>query len=571
MTDVGPADPAAAGLSVILEAYAAHRCEFDRITARAGTHFASRRWREMQADATRRLGSYRAAIDRLEEAVAAAMGGRTGDRLVWAEMKRRLAAELAGRHDAPLAATFFNSITRRLFDTVGVARDVEFVSGEAPPREGSGDPVSLPIPSAPAPELVGKIIASVSPGVAFEDPVRDALLVGERIAGAIPPGPVAAEMAVKPFYRGLGAYLVGRLLPEDGPALPIVLAVGNHPEGARVEAVLLDEQDVSILFSYTRSYFHVETEDPAALVEFLSGLLPRKRRAELWISIGFDKHGKTELYGDLIGFLESSGERFERAPGVPGMVMVAFGMPSQDLVFKVIRDSFPAPKQTTRRAVMERYRLVFGHDRAGRLIDAWEFEHLELDRDRFEPGLLDELLSTAGRSVEAVGSRVVLHHAYVERRVTPLDVYVRTRPSQQAAAALIDMGDAVRDLALSGIFPGDMLVKNFGVTRSGRVVFYDYDELALLTTVKFRRIPEPEHPEDEMRSGPTWGAGPADVFPEEFRSFLGLPEPLREIFETVHADLFDPITWHRIQDLVRRGEPVEIPPYAPQRRLDTTR
>lgn len=569
MTDAGPADPAAAGLSAILEAYGAHRSEFDRITARAGSHFAARRWREMQADATRRLGSYRAAIDRLEEDIAAAMGTHLGDRSLWAEMKRRLAAHLAGRHDAPLAATFFNSITRRLFGTVGVARDVEFLAGEAPSQGESGATVSVSIPGAAPAELAEAILAAAPLSVAWEDRSRDALLVGARIAGAVPPGPVAAEMAAKPFYRGLGAYLVGRLLPEGGSPLPIVLAVGNHPEGARVEAVLLDEQDVSILFSYTRSYFHVEMEDPASLVAFLSRLLPRKRRAELWISIGLDKHGKTELYGDLMGFLEASGERFERAPGVPGMVMVAFGMPSQDLVFKVIRDSFPAPKQTTRRAVMERYRLVFGHDRAGRLIDAWEFEHLELDRDRFEPGLLDELLSTAGRSVEAVGSRVVLHHAYVERRVMPLDVYVRTRPSEEAVAALIDMGDAVRDLALSGIFPGDMLVKNFGVTRSGRVVFYDYDELALLTTVNFRRIPEPEHPEDEMRPGPTWGAGPADVFPEEFRSFLGLPQPLREAFEAAHADLFDPATWRGIQERVRRGEPIEIAPYAPQRRLDT--
>jgi isocitrate dehydrogenase kinase/phosphatase len=355
-----------------------------------------------------------------------------------------------------------------------------------------------------------------------------------------------------------------------GPeTVPLVLALRNGEAGVVVDAVLVDEDDASVLFSFTRSYFHVEVERPYDLVQFLSSVMPRKPVAELYSAIGFHKHGKTEQYRDLLAHLAGNPGRFAPAPGVPGLVMVVFTMEGYDFVFKVIRDVFGAPKRITRSRVRDRYRLVFRHDRAGRLIDAQEFEHLQFERDRFEPALLDELLTACSRLVRIEGDRVVIDHAYVERRVDPLNLYVRQSAADAAGAAVVDYGGAIKDLASTNIFPGDMLLKNFGVTRHGRVVFYDYDELALLSDCKFRKLPEATHTDDEMGDEPWFGVDDADLFPEEFRNFLGLPADLRAVFESHHADLFDVGFWRGIQQRLEGGEIIDIFPYSPDRRLAT--
>jgi isocitrate dehydrogenase kinase/phosphatase len=267
----------------------------------------------------------------------------------------------------------------------------------------------------------------------------------------------------------------------------------------------------------------------------------------------------------------STDERFEHARGIKGMVMIVFTMPGFDVVFKVIRDRFPYPKQTTRRQIMSKYRLVFRHDRAGRLIDAQEFEQLRFDKSRFTEQLLQELATDAARSVTIEDSAVTLHHVYVERRVIPLDIYVREANPVKARAAIVDYGRAIKNLAATNIFPGDMLLKNFGITRGGRVVFYDYDEITELTRCKFREMPDTDNPDDEMSATAWFGVGDNDVFPEEFSRFLGLREELREVFSYHHSDLFGVRFWQRAQDRVRHGETIEIFPYERSRRLGATR
>jgi len=370
----------------------------------------------------------------------------------------------------------------------------------------------------------------------------------------------------RPFIRSKAAYLVGRLVFPDA-VVPLVFDLRHEGAAVELDAVLLDEDDVSVLFSFTRSFFHVEVDRPYDLVRFLRSIMPRKPTAELYRAIGYHKHGKTEQYRDLLAHLDATTERFTKAPGTAGLVMVVFTMDGYDFVFKVMRDVFGAPKLVTRDRVRDRYRLVFRHDRAGRLIDAQEFEHLRFGRDRFDAPLLEELLSECGRLVRLDGEQVVIEHAYIERRVDPLDLYVRSSELVAATAAVIDFGVAIRDLAVSNIFPGDMLLKNFGVTRHGRVVFYDYDELALLSDCRFRRMPPPMHPDDEMSAEPWFGVDDADIFPEEFRNFLGLPRELRQVFEAHHSDLFDAGYWQGIQDRLASGEIISIFPYPPQRRL----
>jgi isocitrate dehydrogenase kinase/phosphatase len=407
--------------------------------------------------------------------------------------------------------------------------------------------------------------------VACEDLPRDAQLAAARIDDHILAlgaqcRLLRAEIITSVFYRNNGAYLVGRIR-SDAQVVPLVLALLNTPQGVIIDAVLLHEGDVSILFSFTRSYFHVDLERPYDMVRFLRSIMPRKRIAELYTAIGYHKHGKTELYRDLLHYLASSDDCFEIARGQRGMVMAVFTLPSYDVVFKVIKDRFDSPKNTTRQAVMEKYHLVFKHDRAGRLIDAQEFEHLQFDRRRFSDALLDELQRVAAQSVVVGVDHVVIRHAYVERRVTPLNLYMREAGADAARAAVIDYGYALRDLAATNIFPGDILLKNFGVTRHGRVVFYDYDELCLLASCTFRSLPPPTSPEEELAAEAWFAAGEHDFFPEELRHFLGLHGALRDVFMCYHADLFEVRFWQQIQTRLQEGEVIDILPYTQSERL----
>jgi isocitrate dehydrogenase kinase/phosphatase len=378
----------------------------------------------------------------------------------------------------------------------------------------------------------------------------------------------AIDMAHSVFYRGMGAYLIGRIY-SGSVLVPLEIAVLNTADGIVVDGVLLNPDDVSILFSFTRSYFHVEVERPYDLIHFLKTILPHKRIAELYISTGFNKHGKTELYRELLGHMTVCYlDRFDRSPGQPGMVMIVFNLPKDDLVFKLIRDRFDTPKKTTRRRIMDKYDLVFRHDRAGRLVDAQTFEHLKFNASCFAPQLLAELEQEAGRTVRIGKEYIIVDHAYVERRVTPLDVYLNEADEAQAQKIVIEWGNAIKDLAVSNIFPGDILLKNFGVTRHGRVVFYDYDELCLLTSCHFRKLPPADDYENEMAAEPWFYVGENDVFPEEFKNFLGLRAPLRDVFCEHHSDLFDVSFWQQAQQMIAAGELPHIYPYARSCRLN---
>ena len=310
----------------------------------------------------------------------------------------------------------------------------------------------------------------------------------------------------------------------------------------------------------------MDAEHPAALVGFLKTLMPKKPVGELYNALGFDKHGKTELYRDLLRHLASSEDRFVEAPGARGMVMLVFTLPSYDVVFKVIRDSFAPPKTASRKDVLDKYRLVFRHTRAGRLADVQEFEHLSFPVGRFEPGLLHALLAGVSDTVEVRGDEVVLHHLFTERRLTPLDLYLKGAPPAGGCAAAVDFGEAIRDLAKSNVFPGDLLPKNFGLTRHGRVVFYDYDEISFLTDVCFRELPAGAG-EETGAADASFYVGENDVFPEEFLTFMGLRGAAREAFLERHADLLDVRFWLDAQRRERAGEIVDVFPYPREARL----
>ncbi len=527
----------------------------------------------MQGDASERLGLYRRIVDLVEAAIRDLLGDRLQDKLIWASMKAVYSGLIADYDTWELAETFFNSVTRRVFTTVGVDPQIEFVATdfETPPTP-TARPVYRVYGRAPSTaELVRQILLDFGLTEPFAGLEDDAALVAQRIdAELLRLGALRsverAEMVKEPFFRGMGAYLVGRLFSASH-LIPFMLALIHTDEGLSVDAVLLDEDAASILFSFARSYFHVSISRPYDLVQFLRTIMPRKRVAELYISLGYSKHGKTELYRDLLHHLTYSNDCFVRARGQEGMVMSVFNMPDYDMVFKIIKDRFNYPKDSTRKDVMAKYDLVFQHDRAGRLVDAQSYEYLAFDRDRFSEDLLNDLLEVAAGTVVVDGDQLIIKHCYVERRVIPLDIYVREAAESAAEEAVIEYGSAIKDLATSNIFPGDMLLKNFGVTRHGRVVFYDYDELCLLVECNFRRFPPAMAFEDELASEPWFHVNPGDIFPAEFERFLGLSSGLRQIFTKQHGDLLDVAYWRDTQERLKEGELAHIFPYKRELRL----
>jgi isocitrate dehydrogenase kinase/phosphatase len=552
------------------ELYVAFRERFDAATARAPARFTAREWHEAQRDATERLALYAAHVQEAVRVIRAT-AGEPPQRTAWREVKERYADAVAARPDAEIAATFFNSVTRRVFATVGVDSETEFMGDDAPlpddsARAGARVREFDRVDSAAAAWVLshGPALATgVSPSGRDSAAVRATLDAALASAGD---GIVRIEMLESVFYRNKGAYLVGRAT-RGGHVVPVVVALLNDSRGVRVDAVLTTSDEASVVFGFSWSYFRVATPHPRALVGFLASIMPRKRIDELYTAIGFSKHGKTELHRGLCEHLTRPDAMFEHPEGDEGLVMTVLALPSFNLVIKLIKDAFGQPKTTTRRAVIAKYHLVFVRDRAGRLADAQEFEHLELPRRCFPVSLLEHLMKTAGGSVRLDGERVVLTHCYTERYVTPLNVFLRRADPDAAREAILDYGMAIRDLAGANIFTGDMLFKNFGVSRHGRVIFYDYDELALLTDCEIRRLPQPRDDDDAMRAEPWYGIGEHDVFPEEFGSFMVPAGALGEAFLAEHADLLTVEFWQEMQDRVARRELPDVFPYGAARRV----
>ena len=558
----------------ILDGFDAYERRFRIITRRARVRFETGDYAGLQADSVERLRSYRDAVDPVVAEIRRLLGERVVEHLIWGQMKAVFSGLITARDDWDLAETFFNSITRQVFTTVGVDPRIEFVSTDfdQPPTAAAGAVYRSYGRTDDLGRLVADILSDVPIDAHYADLEGDAGDVGARLRRRLEEAGATrvidrVEVLGPVFYRGRAAYVVGRFT-SGSEAFPLVIALEHRDDGVVVDAVLTHENEVSILFSFTRSYFHVDTGRPYDIVRFLRRIMPRKRVAEIYIAIGANKHGKTELYRDLLRHMRSTDDVFEVARGKRGLVMIVFGLPGHEDVFKVIRDKPAYPKEITREQVREKYRQVFLSERGGRLMDVQSFEHVTLDRDRFASALLAELMSDAGETVHLDGERVVIDQLYVERRVIPLDVYVQEASPTHARAAVVDFGRAIKELAANDIFPGDLLLKNFGVTRHGRVVFYDYDELSTLTEVTFRSIPTPRTHEDEMSGEPWFAVGPSDVFPEELERFLGLQGDLREAFLSHHRDLFEPDYWVSTQRRLLEGEVPPVYPYRAAARLD---
>jgi isocitrate dehydrogenase kinase/phosphatase len=566
-------DQAASAAAIIRQAFDRYTREFTEITRRAKARFEARDWLGGQADSRERLELYERVIQDVLGELGALLGSRERDTGLWTAMRTAFSVAVVGHPASEIAETFFNSVTRRVFNTVGTNPDLEYLDFRF--ERVAGPIHSVPFRTTSAtPDTAAAVRALLSaypfrPG--YADPDGDAAAVAAEIerawaAGGAPLGPESIEVLEPVFYRRKGAYLVGRVRGGDR-AMPLVVALVHGTGGVVVDAVLLTEDDVSIAFSFTRSYFLVDVRHPGDTIAFLRSLMPLKPVAELYTALGFHKHGKTEFYRALQRHLARTTERFERTPGARGMVMEVFALPSFGVAFKVIRDRYALPKQTTRQEVKQRYRMVFAHDRAGRLVDAQAFKGLAFPVHRFSESLLAELVEVAPSCIRVEDGVVVIDHLYAERRVRPLDLYMKEAGPDASRAAALDYGQAIRDLAATGIFAGDLMLKNFGVTRHGRVVFYDYDELRLLSECRFRDLPEARTPEEELADEPWFAVGAEDVFPEELARFVPFSGAVRDAFLAAHGCLYDPAYWRELQRRQAAGEIVDIYPYQRARRL----
>ena len=570
----------------LLDGFDRHYRLFRETSAAAKGRFEDADWHGQQRAQRERIEFYDL---RVNEAVADLRGRFKVDQLsmdTWQQAKLHYIGLLTNHHQPELAETFFNSVTAKLLDRSYFHNDFIFVRPAVSTEYIENDaPASLPTYRAyyPSPDNLHRtwlrIVESYQLTVPFADLPRDVDHVVNALMRELgifrPRANFQVQVLSSLFYRNKGAYLVGKVI-NGFNELPFALPIlHSEPEGdvlhaecgLVIDAALFGEDPLLMLFSFARAYFMVDMEIPSAYVQFLRSMMPRKPRAEIYSALGLQKHGKNIFYRDFLAHQRHSSDRFRIAPGIKGMVMLVFDLPSFPYVFKVIKDFYPPQKDTTREQIKGKYLLVKQHDRVGRMADTLEYSTVAFPRHRFEPELVAELKHFCGSLIEEAGEMLVIKHLYIERRMIPLNIYLQEATAEQMTHAVVEYGNAIKDLVAANIFPGDMLWKNFGVTRHGKVVFYDYDEIEYVTDCKFRRVPTPRNEEEEM-SGEVWyTVGPKDVFPETFAPFLLGNLQVRDVFMAHHGDLLDAAFWQTHQARIAAGDVVDVFPYEPSRRF----
>jgi len=548
----------------IIKGFRDYRSRFAAITGGARERFVHGEWQAVQTASKSRIMLY----DESRAAVVKTVQVSAVTHADWPVIKQCFSGALEGKADAALAGTFYNSIYRALSNET-VPDDVNAFVNSDPGFVAEPGIALTSRYSGTIKEIIRRVLSECELTPYLANLEVDVDRVVTRLRKDIPllrdADGVLLELVSVTFYRNKGAYLIGRLV-VDGHFFPLSIAFRRDTEGVVVDSVLWGEARLSVIFSFTRSYFMVAIDQPVAVVSYLQTILPGKKKWELYTSIGFYKHGKTEFFRGFRQHLDRSDDLFCISEGIKGQVMMAFTLDSYQTVFKVIKDKFPATKSVTREGVRAAYHLVKTHDRVGRMADTQEFQFFELPRDRFDPDLLDELSRVASASVNLETDVVVFKHLYTERLMMPLNIYIAQCSSFQLEQVLEDYGNAIKELAAANIFPGDMLLKNFGVTRHGRVIFYDYDEICYLTDINFRKLPESNNA-NAHGADPWFEVGEFDVFPEEFATFLFPDDVRKAIFSQHHEDLFTVEGWTTIQEQIRANQLSDVYPYPARDRL----
>jgi len=557
---------------VILNGFYAYFAEFENITLAARTRFEQAQWPRMAEVSSRRIDIYKETVMETLSVARQIAGEQINDLGFWSATRSIYASLVQGKTNFEIAETFYNSIFNSHFGHRGIRNEYAFVfspQGDVPPVDMGRVVNRYPVAGDPA-GAFSRLLDDYAFNIPFEDHERDVAsicaAIERHMTAHFDLGRDSVELQVLEhhFFRNKASYIVGRLYC-DGDQMPFVLPVLHNDDPAQpavyVDAFLFGSDQVSLLFSFTRSYFMVDASIPSQYVLFLQQLMPKKEISEIYSAIGHFRHGKTYFYRTSTRHIRSTEDRFIVAPGIKGMVMTVFTLPSYEYVFKIIKDRFTPPKEVTHQIVKDKYHLVKRWDRAGRMADTQEFNNLVFDASRFSDELMEELNTTCPSQIRVNGRALIIKHCYVERRMNPLNLYLQNATDDEVNEVMNDYGNAIKQLAAANIFPGDMLLKNFGVTRHGRVVFYDYDEIEPLLDCNFRRIPPPRDEMDEMSGQPWYSVGPKDIFPEEFRLFFSGNARAREAFDAQHADLYDADFWIRLQNKLREGFVEDFYPY----------
>ena len=558
---------AAAVAQSILVGFDRHYALFRYNAQQAKARYEAADWHAIRDLASERIEFYDARVREAVERIGREFGAARLETGNWQQVKRQYVSLLAEHRQPELAETFFNSVCAKVLHRTYFHNDFIFVRPGVATDYLDGKPPSY---RAYYPAQAGferslrNMFIDLGLACPFVDIERDLARVLAALRAHMPEALEAAidcqvHVLRTLFFRNKGAYLIGRYL-NDGELLPFAIPIlQDARRRLYLDTVLFGTERIETLFNFSRAYFMVDMEVPSAYVRFLKSLMPTKPESEIYTMLGLHKQGKTAFYRDLLAHLNHSDDRFVIAPGIKGLVMGVFTLPSFPYVFKIIKDT--RRKDVSREFVKKQYQLVKVHDRVGRMADTWEYSDVPFPKDRLDPALLKELRETAPSLIEEDGTNIVIRHLYIERRMIPLNIYLEQSDDAQREHAIIEYGDAIRQMVAANIFPGDMLYKNFGMTRQGRVVFYDYDEVAYMTDCNFRRIPPPRTPEDEMASEPWYTVGPADVFPEEFGTFLLGDPRIRSLFMKHHAELLDAAFWQKKQAGIRAGLLEDVFPY----------
>ena len=573
-------DPRAFDIAqAMLDGFDRHYTLFREASADAKRRFEAADWHGQQRAQRERIEFYDLRVDEAAERLQREFQASDLPRDTWQQIKLHYIGLLTGHLQPELAETFFNSVTTKILHRSYFNNDFIFVRPAVSTEYIENDaPAALPTYRAYYPtkatmrETWRRIVENFQLARPFEDLGRDVDDVLAAVDAQLGDYRMRANFQIQVlsslFYRNKGAYLVGKIINgfnETPFALPILH--DDEGDGLIIDTALFGEDELLLLFSFARAYFMVTMEVPSAYVQFLRSMMPRKPRSEIYNALGLAKQGKNAFYRDFLHHLKHSSDRFRIAPGILGMVMLVFDLPSFPYVFKVIKDFFPEQKETTRELIKRKYLLVKQHDRVGRMADTLEYSNVAFPRERFEAGLVAELQHFCPSLLEIEADALVIRHVYIERRMIPLNIYLQEASTAQIEAAVIEYGNAIKDLVRANIFPGDMLWKNFGVTRHGKVVFYDYDEIEYLTDCNFRKIPEPRNDEEEMSAEVWYRVGPRDVFPETFAPFLLGNPGVRHVFMKHHADLLDAAFWQGHKERILAGYVHDVFPYEAHKRF----
>ncbi len=552
---------------VILGDYLSYHHQYKRINKRARYRFEQKDWVGIQKDANVRIEQYLQSISQTTEKVQELLGDKIHDRQTWKEIRHLFFEEIITFNTRNIAETYFNSVFRHCNrDGVDLDEDLMFIS----PTISYGEFRSvIPIFHSlrlvkPLAHVIEQMFHLYDLNAPFENLPRDIGYIVDVLEDHLfrehDHQHIKLELAKSLFYRNKCAYIVGRIV-IDYKVSPFIIPLLHEQNGIYADAVLLDPKDAASIFSYSRSYFLTDTDMALDMVEFLHSILPQKALSELYNSLGFVKHAKTEFYREFERHMENTQDDFVIAPGIKGMVMTVFTLSSYNMVFKVIKDRFDPPKKVTTKIVKEKYDIVSRHDRVGRLVDSHEFRNLHFDLDRFSPELLEELKRTIPSKLSIEGNRLTISHLYIEKKLIPLDIYLNKVEVNAQKHIMQDYAQAIKELARVNIFPGDLLLKNFGVNRRKRVVFYDYDEIEFVSDLAFKKLPTARHEDDDWMSESWFTPNLNDIFPEQFPQFIVGDITLQDFMRERHNDIFEASFWTGVQAKLEQGEIISVFPY----------